>query len=434
LSTAAWRSFEESIARFRDRARALTVSQLIDLVVSTTGIEAVYEAAAGGERSQRHLDHLRAIAFEYDRKIGGSVRQFVDEITRRRAEPDEMEPLLADESKNAVRILTVHAAKGLEFDSVILPDLAFATGSEGTQIFTVEEPKSLVLCAPDSLSAQFRFIGDEKLKRVAKFREEAESRRLFYVAVTRARSEVVFVCNTMKKDQKSSFARCLSDAIGVDLKTLSFEEGREVRDGVAYVRLSGDEAVAAPLRRRLRDARLEAELATGPIVPLAVATPEAVVPLPESYRLRAGLRNREAGILLHRVLELWDGALPIESLIAEAANEVGASSEAVARAKSRLGNIEQSATMQRIARAETVAREFHLRLGGTTLRIDRLIRENGREIVIDYKSGTPKPDDQAQVAEYCQALERLTGRACEGLIWYLDDDVAVVVPDAKTRA
>ena len=198
-AAAAWRSFEAAIARFRDHARALTVTQLIDLIVDTTRIEAVYQAAAGGERSLRHLDHLRAIAFEYDQKIGGSVRQFVDEIARRRAEPDEMEPLLADESKNAVRILTVHAAKGLEFDSVILPDLAFSTGSEGTQIFTVEEPKSLVLCAPDSLSAQFRFIGDEKLKRIATRREEAEARRLFYVAVTRARSEVVFVCNTIKR-------------------------------------------------------------------------------------------------------------------------------------------------------------------------------------------------------------------------------------------
>jgi ATP-dependent helicase/nuclease subunit A len=423
----AWKAFEESIIRFRDHARSLTVAQLIDLVIHTTGIEAIYEAAAGGERSQRHLDHLRAIAFDYDRKIGGSVRQFVDEIARRRAEPDEMEPLLADESKNAVRILTVHAAKGLEFDCVILPDLAFSTGSEGTQIFTVEEPKSLVLCAPDSLSAQFRFIGDEKLKRVATLREEAEARRLFYVAVTRARTEVVFVCNTIKKVSKSSFAHCAGEALGVDFKTLTFADGREIRDGVAYERLIGGEGAAAPLRKRLRDQALERELAEGPIVPLTVATPDPIAPSPEAYRLRAGLRNREAGILLHRVLELWDGIAPIDSLITAAASEIGASSEAVTRAKSRLANIAQSPTMLRIARAETVARELPIRIDGTTLRIDRLIRENGREIVIDYKSGTAKPDDQQQVAQYCAALERLTGRACDGLIWYLDDDVSVTI-------
>lgn len=429
-AAAAWRSFEGAIARFRDHARALTVTQLIDLIVDTTCIEAVYQAAAGGERSLRHLDHLRAIAFEYDQKIGGSVRQFVDEIARRRAEPDEMEPLLADESKNAVRILTVHAAKGLEFDSVILPDLAFSTGSEGTQIFTVEEPKSLVLCAPDSLSAQFRFIGDEKLKRLATRREEAEARRLFYVAVTRARSEVVFVCNTIKRVAKSSFASCLDEALGINVRAIEWNEGREIRDGVAYEQISAAEGAGAPLRQRLHDEALARELAEGPIVPVVVAAPEERTPLVDAHRLRAGVRNRDAGILLHRVLELWDGAAPIESLVTAAANEMGASSETISRVRTRLGKIAESPTMQRIARAETIARELPIRAGGVTLRIDRLIRENGRDIVVDYKSGTPKADDQLQVRQYCEAVARLTGRECGGVIWYLDEDSLVEVLSA----
>jgi len=424
---AAWLSFEQAIARFRDHARALTVTQLIDLIVDTTGIEAVYQAAAGGERSLRHLDHLRAIAFEYDQKIGGSVRQFVDEIARRRAEPDEMEPLLADESKNAVRILTVHAAKGLEFDSVILPDLAFSTGSEGTQIFTVEEPKSLVLCAPDSLSAQFRFVGDEKLKHLATRREEAEARRLFYVAVTRARSEVVFVCNTIKRISKSSFAHCIEEGLGIKLKELEWREGREIRGQVAFEQISAAEGAGAPVRQRLHDQALEQDLANGPMVPVHVATPEEPTPLVDAHRLRAGVRNREAGILLHRVLELWDGVAPIDSLVTAAANEMGASSETIARVRTRLGKIAESPTMQRIARAETIARELPIRADGTTLRIDRLIRENGRDIVIDYKSGTPKADDQLQVRRYCEAVARLTGRSCCGLIWYLDEDVNVEI-------
>jgi ATP-dependent helicase/nuclease subunit A len=429
-AAAAWRSFEAAIARFRDHARALTVTQLIDLIIDTTRIEAVYQAAAGGERSLRHLDHLRAIAFEYDQKIGGSVRQFVDEIARRRAEPDEMEPLLADESKNAVRILTVHAAKGLEFDSVILPDLAFSTGSEGTQIFTVEEPKSLVLCAPDSLSAQFRFIGDEKLKRIATRREEAEARRLFYVAVTRARSEVVFVCNTIKRVAKSSFASCLDEAAGINLRAIEWNEGREIRDGVAYEQISAAEGAGAPLRQRLHDEVLERELANGPIVPVLVATPEERIPLVDAHRLRTGVRNREAGILLHRVLELWDGVAPIESVVTAAANEMGASSETITRVRARLGKIAESPTMQRIARSETIARELPIRADGVTLRIDRLIRENGREIVIDYKSGTAKADDQLQVRRYCEAVAKLTGRSCSGLIWYLDEDALVEVLSA----
>ena len=157
-------------------------------------------------------------------------------------------------------------------------------------------------------------------------------------------------------------------------------------------------------------------------MPLAVATPEERTPLVDAHRLRAGVRNREAGILLHRVLELWDGVAPIESLVTAAANEMGASSETIARVRARLGKIAESPTMQRIARAETIARELPIRADGVTLRIDRLIRENGRDIVIDYKSGTPKADDQLQVRQYCEAVARLTGRECGGVIWYLDED------------
>src|SRR5688500_20229573 len=118
---------------------------MLDLVVRTTHIEGGHEAAADGNRHLRHLEHVRALAFEYDRRIGGSVRQFVEEITERRSgEPDETEPSLIAESQNAVRIMTVHGAEGLEFETVILPDLAFQSGSEGLNLCNVEEPKRLV--------------------------------------------------------------------------------------------------------------------------------------------------------------------------------------------------------------------------------------------------------------------------------------------------
>src|SRR5207302_318514 len=107
------------------------------------GIESVFAAMADGARSLRHIEHLRTLAFQYDLKNGGSIRQFVDEIARRRLDPDEMEPSLIDEAQDAVRILTVHAAKGLEFESVILPDLAFKV--EPPDAFVVDDPPSLVL-------------------------------------------------------------------------------------------------------------------------------------------------------------------------------------------------------------------------------------------------------------------------------------------------
>ncbi|HET7710582.1 MAG TPA: UvrD-helicase domain-containing protein, partial [Thermoanaerobaculia bacterium] len=227
----AWQSYLRVLESFREAARHRSVAQIVDMVIDRCGIEAVYEAAADGERSKLHLSHLRRIAFDYDQTAAGSVRQFVDEITRRRSEPDEMEPSVIDETENAVRILTIHAAKGLEFDTVIIPDLGFNIPGSGLQIFSTSSPERMVMCGGvESLSAREISAGEE-LKKIASHRDEAERRRLFYVAVTRARHEVVFACNTANF-RRGGFYDLLADSFGIEkdgIETL-WSEGRDVRE------------------------------------------------------------------------------------------------------------------------------------------------------------------------------------------------------------
>jgi ATP-dependent helicase/nuclease subunit A len=411
----AWQLFTQTVDAYRAIARQLTVTALIDRLIAATNIEAVYDAAADGVRSKRHLEHLRAIAFEYDQKQGGSVRQFVDEITRRRAEPDEVEPSLADDARNAVRILTVHAAKGLEFETVILPDLVFPLKS--AEIFLTEEPKALVMKGQhETLSARrYGEIGTE--------RERAEMRRLFYVAVTRAKSDVAFVCNA-SAFRAQGFFECLAEAFGLAKDGFASlwpaEPGRALRTmngiNVAFERMAVRGA-GGRVRRRLVDTAREQSLVAGEIAPLEMAMPKPVV--------RAEIpvvRDRTTGVLLHRVLELWQPPADPLALLEAAARELGAHASAVAAVRQRLRTIVQSPTFRRIANAEPLGRELPLRAGGdATLVVDRLVRENGRELVIDYKSGVPSEAHRAQVARYCEAIARMTGRPCAGLIWYIDE-------------
>jgi ATP-dependent helicase/nuclease subunit A len=442
----AWRRYLEALARFREHARHQTVSETIDMLLATSSIADVYAHAADGARSMRYVEHLRGIAFEYDQKIGGSLRQFVDEIARRRDEPDEMEPSLTDETRNAVRILSVHAAKGLEFESVILPDLVFPTSNpDALQLFTVDAPRSLVLCGrADSISSHFRLSASgERLKSIHAEREKAEMRRLFYVAVTRAQREVVFVCDS-GAFKKSGFFACVAEAFAFEKEgfaSLWPGEGRHVRSHrvgddeieVAFERLPAS-GRGDRVRRRLADPALEAQFGAGalhePEIGVAGAA-ERLTPADAAKR-RAASRNRGAGILLHRVLERWDGQpQTLEPLLRALAAEQGASTDAVTKVQQRLNTIAASPTLQRVLAAETIGRELPI----TTTdeeghpfdgRIDRLLLENGRELVVDYKSGEPSPEridrDREQVLGYCSAITRLTGRPAAGLLWYIDTD------------
>jgi ATP-dependent helicase/nuclease subunit A len=462
-STGPWSRFAAAIARMADESRHLTVSGLMDYIIRESGIDAVYAAGTDASRNLRYLEHSRQIAFEYDLRVGGSVRQFVDEITRRRSEPEEMEPTLLDDSQNAVRIMTVHAAKGLEFETVIMPDLEFtAGGGDAVQLFTVEEPKSLVLSGrAESISAGFRLAEGEPLRKIAGRREEAEMRRLFYVGVTRAMSDVVFVTSLSDQTRAAGFLKCLQETLGADRRelaamlpdegrvlretpigTIAFERSSVVEDTAAEARdSSGSMAVsqARSIRRpRLLDAALECDLAAGSLVPDAISLPPAVAERLSPSELasrRIGGKHRAAGLLLHRFLELWNGAEEIEPLLRQIATEAAAEPDVVSRVRRRVSAVIRSPVLQRILHAETIGREFPIRFieeeTPVERRIDRLIRENGREVVVDYKSGKPAAlrlsRDREQVGRYCSAIRAMTGRPCEGLIWYIDLENDVVV-------
>ncbi len=434
-----WRAFVQSLQRFRDAARHLTVTELIDHLVKTTGIEAVYRATRESARSMRHLEQVRAIAFLYDQKVGGSVRQFVEEIARRREVPEEVEPSLLDETSNAVRILTIHGAKGLEFETVILPDIEFLSTGNSLELFTVEEPPSLVIRnGLDTLSGVCRFSDNRALKEIGSLREKTETRRLFYVAITRAKSEVAIVCNP-SKITRNGFGRYLREVFGV-------EESQWPAAGRIVQQLPiGPVAFERPLEcgglpPPSAESGARAPHSEG-LAPCIVPQPEEIVerlPRADITIARAAAPNRGAGILLHRILERWDGIADVAPLVAALAVEQAADDRSIELVRHRLARVKNSEVFRRISTAETIGREMPIAYfdeSGALVekRIDRLIREEDVDTVIDYKSGEPTEtrlqSDRQQVALYCRLVAQMTGRPCRGLLWYIDaaNDVAVDV-------
>jgi ATP-dependent exoDNAse (exonuclease V) beta subunit len=295
----------------------------------------------------------------------------------------------------------------------------------------------------ETLSGICRFSDNRPLKDIGSLRDKAEMRRLFYVAITRAKSQVAIVCKTEKITQ-NGFGRYLCEIFGA--KTLHWpdEPGVVMRDLPIGISIALERV--APLQsdrvttHRLQDAELEARLATGEIVACEISQPEPppLLPRGDVAIAKNAMANRGAGILLHRVLERWDGTSHAAPLLAALAVEQAADEHAIDLVRQRLAIVRDSAVFQRIAKAETIGREMPIAFvddSGAVVqkRIDRLIREGEADAVIDYKSGKPSESrverDREQVSLYCRVVAKMTGRPCGGILWYIDaeNDVAIDV-------
>jgi len=140
------------------------------------------------ERWQRlrfFLDQARAFA-----EAGGrTLRQFIEWAERQADEGTRVvETVVPEADDDAVRIMTIHAAKGLEFPIVVMAGLNLQGRSSGQK----DEP---VLWDPDGRpevsAGDFKTAGYEALKLREETMEAHEKVRLLYVAATRARDHLV---------------------------------------------------------------------------------------------------------------------------------------------------------------------------------------------------------------------------------------------------
>ena len=150
--------FKNLILSFIEASEEITLTELVELILDKTGMRKELESEDTIEASSRleNLDEFKSVTKSFEDKMGiVSLGEFLDEIS-----------LVSDveEHKNrndVVTLMTVHSAKGLEFDYVFLIGL-----EEG--IF----PHTMSLNSNDEIE---------------------EERRLCYVAITRAKKELILL-------------------------------------------------------------------------------------------------------------------------------------------------------------------------------------------------------------------------------------------------
>jgi len=182
-----------SADRWRRLVDRMPPAELVDVVLH----ESAYGVELRGPRflqARENLKKFRALLRRIQNRGYATIGRIAAHLDRL-AVGDESNASL--DATNAVNLMTVHAAKGLEFPVVFLVNLARGTGNFRDQIRIGTEPSS---------GAASVSVGDfiSEFDEDRQPREREETKRLLYVAMTRARDRL-YLSSVLKDGRLRSF-------------------------------------------------------------------------------------------------------------------------------------------------------------------------------------------------------------------------------------
>lgn len=176
-----------TLERFHDERWWHEPSELVERVLVACR---AFELAVDRPRPRESWRCLRFVADQarqYAESFGGDLRRYIRWVEHQQRDDLRVsEATLSERDHDAVRIMTIHSAKGLEFPVVVLAGLNAGRGHA--------KPAPLLFGGGTVEAALTEFVrtpGFEELESRERQMEEAEQNRLLYVATTRARDHLV---------------------------------------------------------------------------------------------------------------------------------------------------------------------------------------------------------------------------------------------------
>jgi ATP-dependent helicase/nuclease subunit A len=392
-----------ALRRLRARAGRIPLGDLVGAAFEETRLLELSARAYHGQQTVSNLLKLKRQAVEASDGRGSTLKEFAARVREAARESRrEGESPLADEKLEAVRVLTMHKSKGLEFPVVLLANLSGMSGGGG------EKPVSRLdagtgraaLRLGTSVSAAMA-LADQREKEL----ERRESVRLLYVAMTRAREELILI--GAEKPGPGALSGHLRDAGSwpVDgregrIPALMVEAGKVPEPpAAATAAASSDSAdasasVAAWERRSAWRAAAEAPRARAATAYLRELPKRPAAPEEEPH----SPAGAEVGQICHRVLQEWDfgaggdveAAARSARVLLERRVPGPRWAEAEAEAGEVLAAFVKSKAAKELAKAEILGREvpFAYGDGPTVVRgaADLIYRADGKVVVADFKS------------------------------------------------
>ena len=424
------------LRELREAAALEPPDAIVERALALTGFEAAWAPVRGGEQALANIRKLVAIL----RTLGGrSTDEAVAYLHRRRDELAAREGLAVVDRTDAVRLLTIHGAKGLEFPIVFVPE-AHVRSPEAFGVVRWRQADGIaVTLSPDAASGDRRRRPGlyQYLRELDGREEDAEYRRLLYVAATRA-ADRLYVSGDDDGRDGSWMAVCQETLRGMDPGLVEIRTPVPVdlaaiaRSGppadIAVPPASGEQKTTAPLVERPA------------VIPLRSSTPVTALRPPAERTAFGGHGDGLAlvrGNLAHEAIRAWftTGVRPsLTALLARLHPTTGgpAALRALAEVDQMLDRFAGS-ELARVLRHAGTRAHFELPFGwywdgapvhGT---IDLAYEHAGRWHLVDFKTDDVRRAQlkQAaapylgQIALYAGALQQAVGQAPAAALHFL---------------
>jgi ATP-dependent exoDNAse (exonuclease V) beta subunit len=181
-------AFKQRFERLVTASRTLSLERLCEEIVAAHDYDLAVLAQWDGRRRYANLRKLARLARSYEELRGADVEGFVRFVRDQdEAGARELEAVAEEEDADVIRLLTIHAAKGLEFKVVVVADAGRDRAAPGAdEILALPDGRFGFRVADPATGVRKPTSAYEEVRAASREEAEAERRRLYYVAMTRA--------------------------------------------------------------------------------------------------------------------------------------------------------------------------------------------------------------------------------------------------------